>query len=784
MLCLCLTTCQRQIQIESKTAGSPAQDTLVFIAQPKTGPSNSPFTVDVAVKTSAGELVTNFKDPISLYEYSETDSKILSGILTAEPVQGIARFTGLSLSTPGSGYRLVASASSLVPVISEPFDIVAPLLSSSNFVSGIDHLKLEGPSEVLAKTCAVFTLSLRDQADNVVPAPRDLSFMLSFVDIEPSMAGISSFVSTSDWCSPTEGKTITQLSFPAGTLSQTFYLKPGSGLLSFQIKIVAEQQGIAQPIAQSETIEINRRQGVAGDLDTSFAGDRYNFFLGIYQESPLYQTGKVGIAYPGGLTKRLEPTGNITVQPNGKILVSGESNIYPIPSGFPNQKAFNLFQLKSDGSLDAQFGRAGFVETIFDASGNLIPPNLDLNSSSINSSSAAIANHTLQADGKVLAFGSNKLLRYHSNGAIDRSFIDQKAKIASDAGLIRPDFVAETQNLVAPSFVKSAAAPDGKIILVGSTSTSPSKIAVASLNPDGSFDTSFGSQGQIVAPQLGISDWGRAVAVQKDGKILVAADTQTKGIAQDFPEDPSGLATNVASGSFEIAVLRFLPDGRLDPVFGQDGRVLVKFHEGYSRANQIEIQADGKIIVVGSTADVNGPVMSGILNTDFAVLRFNSDGSLDRSFTGGQDNPFLGTGKVVSNITRYSNGDPSSDMATDVKIQADGKILVAGPITCTTPSNNRSMAAIIRYNTDGSPDSEFHPSHQISAHTTDGQSHSYNSISSDGIFLSYYNSGGNPSHCKYEQLAIQPNGKLILSCVSWALSGGNYWGALILRLWP
>ncbi|MCX6130399.1 MAG: hypothetical protein NTX25_15220, partial [Proteobacteria bacterium] len=530
---------------------------------------------------------------------------------------------------------------------------------------------------------------------------------------------------------------------------------------------------------QSETIAINRSQGVAGDLDPSFAGDQYNFFNGIYQVSPFYQTGKVGIGYPGGVNKRLQPAGNITVRPNGKILVSGRSNIYLNTSGFPYQLGFNLFQLKPDGSLDAEFGRAGFVETIFDASGNLIPPNFDQYSNSMNSSTASIAKHLLQADGKVLAFGTNKLVRYQSNGVIDRSFVEQKTNIASDAGLIRPDFVAETQNLAAPNFVKSANAPDGKIILVGSTTGNPSNIALASLNADGSFDTSFGKQGQIVVPQVGISDWGMAVTVQKDGKILVAANTQTKGVAQTFPETMYLSPSAVASVSLEIAVLRFLPDGRLDPDFGQSGRVLARGHEGYSYASQIEIQPDGKIIVVGQSADPNSSVRTGILNTDFVVLRFNSDGSLDRSFTGGQDNPFFGTGRLVSNITYYSNGEPSSDMATDVKIQADGKILVAGTISSMQPSDAVTQAAIIRFNADGSPDSEFHPSHQISP-LLGANSHRYNSISSDGIFLSYYS-----IFCLDERLAIQPNGKLILSCSSWNLSGNqSLWGALILRLWP
>ena len=115
----------------------------------------------------------------------------------------------------------------------------------------------------------------------------------------------------------------------------------------------------------------------------------------------------------------------------------------------------------------------------------------------------------------------------------------------------------------------------------------------------------------------------------------------------------------------------------LDPTFGGTGTVTTDFSGSDDSATSSAVQADGKIVAVGSSFP--GP--------DFAAVRYNTDGSLDPSFGG--------TGKVTTNVISY-------DIASSVVIQADGKIVVAG-----YGSGSNYDFALVRYNTDGSLDASF-----------------------------------------------------------------------------
>jgi uncharacterized delta-60 repeat protein len=127
-------------------------------------------------------------------------------------------------------------------------------------------------------------------------------------------------------------------------------------------------------------------------------------------------------------------------------------------------------------------------------------------------------------------------------------------------------------------------------------------------------------------------------------------------------------------------------DGRLDPTFGNGGKVTTDFANSFDNANAVAIQSDGKIVVVG--------LMSGsaaIGGSDFAVARYNPDGSLDATF---------GTGGKVT--TDFSN---TGDAAYAVAIQSDGKIVVAGGTTLGP--NNTSDFGVVRYNADGTLDTSY-----------------------------------------------------------------------------
>ena len=102
--------------------------------------------------------------------------------------------------------------------------------------------------------------------------------------------------------------------------------------------------------------------------------------------------------------------------------------------------------------------------------------------------------------------------------------------------------------------------------------------------------------------------------------------------------------------------MRYNADGTLDTSFDSDGIVTTDFGPGDDRAFSVVVQPDGKILVAGDSD--NGS------NIDFALVRYNADGSLDTSFDG--------NGRL---ITDFGSGD---DRGYSVALQPDGKIVVAG----------------------------------------------------------------------------------------------------------
>jgi uncharacterized delta-60 repeat protein len=178
----------------------------------------------------------------------------------------------------------------------------------------------------------------------------------------------------------------------------------------------------------------------------------------------------------------------------------------------------------------------------------------------------------------------------------------------------------------------------------------------------GDLDVSFGGQGIKGAATIGStsSNLSAAVAIQADGKILVGG--------------------RINNATAEFLLVRYTASGVLDPTFGINGRVTTIV--GLSgKVNALAIQSDGKIIAVGTCATVTKNV--------FCLARFNSDGSLDTSFSG--------DGKLTASIGS------GNDEANAVALQSDGKIVVAG--TCVGETNRDFCLA--RFETDGSFDTTF-----------------------------------------------------------------------------
>jgi uncharacterized delta-60 repeat protein len=295
-----------------------------------------------------------------------------------------------------------------------------------------------------------------------------------------------------------------------------------------------------------------------------------------------------------------------------------------------------------DGSLDPNFGTGGKVLTDFS-----------------NSEDAASA-VAIQGDGKIVAAGSFHaggpydfaLARYNANGSLDTSF--------GSGGKVVTDVCGCYQALNA-----LAIQGDGKIVAAGvALASSQGSFTLARYSADGILDPSFGSGGKV------LTAFGNAyaVAIQGDGKIVAA------GYSSGSPNFRWGLA-------------RYNPDGSLDTSFGSGGKVVTDF--GLSGpvvggAFGLAILGDGKIVAAG----LSGPYRA----WDFALARYNANGSLDTSFGSG--------GKVV---TDFGGG---SDEVHAVAIQGDGKIVAAGSALASGVIYDYNFA-LARYSADGILDTTF-----------------------------------------------------------------------------
>ena len=204
---------------------------------------------------------------------------------------------------------------------------------------------------------------------------------------------------------------------------------------------------------------------------------------------------------------------------------------------------------------------------------------------------------------------------------------------------------------------------DGKTVVVGESGVYPLfHSALTRYSKNGTLDQTFGTGGKVVAALDPGGDGSTALAFQTDSKIVTAG--------------------SVIHNNFVVAFVtaRFNPDGSLDQTFGTNGSVQTTFGDSAAEGNDLALQVDGKIVVVGFT----GAGSYSSLN-NFALVRFNPDGSLDQTFGTG--------GKVKS----------ASGVATSTVLQSDGKILVGG--SYDTGTVHRFMLA--RYNTNGSLDATF-----------------------------------------------------------------------------
>jgi uncharacterized delta-60 repeat protein len=321
------------------------------------------------------------------------------------------------------------------------------------------------------------------------------------------------------------------------------------------------------------------------------------------------------------------------------------------------------------------------------------------------------------------------------------------------------------------AFHAVALQPDGKIVTTGTASNSVD--VVARLNPDGTLDPTFDSDGKLLHP-LGAGSgevmFPQAIAVQADGKIVVAGyvtdyatNVQRAVVVRLTPEgaldgtldgdgilvtqlgagpnpDTSIVAVNVlpdgrlllaggatnSSGGFETLLARRNADGSPDQSFGSGGKKKIQMGVGAnasSGAIDMELQPDGKIVVAGSATDVDAAQQ----NAGF-VARFDTDGqALDSSFgTGGK---YLG---------RFGAPDHQVHLNA-LSLQPDGKPVVVGDAYNDTQNFPSSEAMVARLNVDGAgPDSAF---------------------GTNGAFLRTFE--GAAGDARLADVVLQPDGKIV-----------------------
>lgn len=298
----------------------------------------------------------------------------------------------------------------------------------------------------------------------------------------------------------------------------------------------------------------------------------------------------------------------VALQPDGNIVTAGACS-----NG--SNDDFCLVRHLPSGALDTSFNSTGKVITPIGGG---------------NDTAYAI---TLQPDGKLVAVGacsngSNNdfcLARYLPSGALDTSF--------NATGKVMTPIAAGDD---AASAV--ALQPDGAIVVAGYCSNGSNyDFCLARYLPSGALDTTFNATGKVTTPIGSSEDVAHAIALQPDGKIVVAGNC-------------------LVGSNYDFCIARYLPGGAPDLSFNASGKAIAAIGSNRDLAFAITLQPDGKIVVAGGCS--NGS------NFDFCLARFLPIGSPDLSFhsTGIAITP-IGTGDAI---------------ALAVALQPDGKIVVAG----------------------------------------------------------------------------------------------------------
>jgi uncharacterized delta-60 repeat protein len=264
---------------------------------------------------------------------------------------------------------------------------------------------------------------------------------------------------------------------------------------------------------------------------------------------------------------------------------------------------------------------------------------------------------------------------------------------------------------------------DGKVVVAGSAAydTTDPKWALTRYKVGGAIDTSFaGGDGKVITNFTSGEDAVYGLAIQSDGKIVAAGD--------------AGLRT----GNSKFALARYDSDGTLDPSFGGgDGKVTTNFTTGDDEVSSLALQPGGEILVAGGSAQNRA-------NPKVVVARYLPDGSLDPTFSG--------DGKVTTDLSA------AKDYANAATLQNDGKIIVGG---LAAVSGSRASFELIRYKSNGSLDTSFSGNGKLTTNFT-ARDDSVQGIvvRSDLDIVAGGIAGSGGSNANFALAYYQPDGKL------------------------
>jgi uncharacterized delta-60 repeat protein len=394
-------------------------------------------------------------------------------------------------------------------------------------------------------------------------------------------------------------------------------------------------------------------------------------------------------------------------------------------SGFSSLVSFSTLAalFGGPGNLDISFGNGGKVVTSFGSN---------------DSGGHAVAR---QSDGKIVVAGwttnaGNKdfcVVRYNADGTLDTGF--------GAGGRASSDFGAQDEALGV------AVQADGKIIAVGAsliTGLNTSSFALARYNADGTPDTGLGITGTgRLKPVIGVASSGTkatGVRIQPDGKFVVVGTSLTANLGYDL--------------GYDVVVLRYNNDGTLDNGFGNGGLALASFNNG-DYGQDVQLLPDGRIMVAGTGSQYS--VASSLL------ARFLPDGQLDTSFGG--------TGGI--GLVLPGDGQQAMSASYRFALQADGKAVVAG----LSSDDNISLR---RYNADGTRDTGFGLNGVVTTPVGTAQDLAYDvKLQADGrIVVAGHSFNANTGFHDYVVVRYQANGTLDTSFqstgkVTTGFVGGN-----------